>query len=213
MEKNEARQMDSEKLVDFFTETNTLKQTVRYSSCPKKIWESSAAHSWQVALMAPIVAEEFKIKLNVQHAIEIALVHDLAERVLEKDYDSYLLATGVLKEEDKFNSEKKEMERIKNNFNFGDRIYSLWKEYEEGETKEAKFVKALDKLESHFHILERGSSGDNADDGKHQATYADKAVKDFPELKPLLASIKKRLKPILEKQGVKWEEKYNYPKY
>jgi len=29
--------MDSEELVDFFIQTNKLKQTIRYSSCPKKI--------------------------------------------------------------------------------------------------------------------------------------------------------------------------------
>lgn len=205
--------MDSEELVDFFTQTNKLKQTVRYSSCPKGIQESSAGHSWQVALMVPIISQQFKLQINVQHAMEIALVHDLAERVLKKDFDSYLLSIGTLKEEDKINSEKEEMNRIQNEFSFGKRIHALWKEYEENKTSEAKFIKALDKLESHIHVLERGASGDNADDGKHQATYADNAVKDFQELAPLLSAIKKRLKPILEKQGLKWDKKYNYPDY
>ena len=203
--------MDSEELVDFFTQTNKLKQTMRYSSCPKRVQESSAGHSWQLALMVPIISEKFGIKLNVAHAIEIALVHDLAESVLSEDFDSYLIARGVLKEEDKDKSENEEMDRIKNNFSFGNKIFSLWKEYEDNKTREAKFIKALDKLESHIHVIERGASGDNADDGKHQATYADNAVKDFPELKPLLISIKKRLKPILEKQGLKWKNNYNYP--
>ncbi|MFA5126331.1 MAG: HD domain-containing protein [archaeon] len=203
--------MDSEELVDFFTQTNKLKQTIRYSSCPKKIQESSAGHSWHVALMVPIVAQKLGIKINVQHATEIALVHDLAERVLKEDFDSYLIAIGTLKEVDKKKSEKEEMDRIKNNFSFGNKIYSLWSEYGENKTREAKFVRALDKLESHLHIIERGASGDNADDGKHQATYADNAVKDFPELAPLLKSIKKKLKLILEKQGLKWDKEYNYP--
>jgi len=203
--------MEYEQLIDFFTETNKLKQTIRYSSCPKKIQESSAGHSWHVALMVPIIAQEFKIKINIQRAMEIACVHDLAEMVLKEDYDSYLIATGVLKEGDKNKSEKKEMERIRTKYSFGNKIYSLWQEYEESKTQEAKFVRALDKLESHLHVIERGSSGDNADDGKHQATYADNAVKDFPELAPLLSTIKKRLKPILEKQGLVWNKKYNYP--
>jgi len=203
--------MDSEELINFFIETNKLKQTIRYSSCPKKVQESSAGHSWQVALMVPIIAEEFNIKINIEHAIKIALVHDLAEKVLKEDYDSYLIATGVLKEEDKDKSEKKEMERIRKNFSFGNKIYSLWQEYEENKTPEAKFVKALDKLESHLHVIERGLSGASRDDGRHQATYADKAVKEIPQLKTFLKSIKKRLKSILEKQGLIWGEEYNYP--
>ena len=203
--------MNSEELVDFFTETNKLKQTIRYSSCPKKVQESTAGHSWQVALMAPIIAQEFNIKVNVQHAMEIALVHDLAEKVLKKDFDSYLIATGVLKESDKDKSEKEEMERIKNKFSFGNKIYSLWQEYEENKTPEAKFVKALDKLESHIHVIQRGMSGASRDDGRHQALYADNAVREMSELKPFLKSIKKRLKSILEKQGLILGEEYNYP--
>ena len=203
--------MNPEELVDFFTETNKLKQTIRYSSCPKKVQESTAGHSWQVALMVPIIAQEFNIKVNIQHAMEIALVHDLAEKVLKKDFDSYLIATGVLKESDKDKSEKEEMERIKNKFSFGNKIYSLWLEYEENKTPEAKFIKALDKLESHIHVIERGLSGASRDDGKHQATYADKAVEEVAELKPFLKSIKKRLKLILEKQGLVWGKEYDYP--
>jgi putative hydrolases of HD superfamily len=203
--------LDLDEIVRFFIQSDDLKKTIRYSSCPKRIQESSAGHSWHVCLMIPIIAEKLNIKLDVQHAMEIALVHDLAERVLEKDFDSYLLAMGILKEDDKNNSEKKEMDRIKKEFSFGEKIFSLWNEYEKCETKEAKFVKALDKLESHFHIINCGSSGDNVDDGKHQATYADNAVKDFSELEPLLFSIKKELKPLLKKQGVVWDKKYDYP--
>jgi len=202
--------MDSEKLVDFFTQTNRLKRTIRYSSCPKNVQEPTAGHSWHVILMVPIIAREFGININIEHAMEIACVHDLAESVLKKDFDSYLMATGKLDEKEKDKSEEIEMTRIKEKFSFGERIYGLWKEYQECKTPEAKFVKALDKLESHFHIIERGGTGDNADDGAHQVKYADTAVKDVPELEPLLKAIKEKLKPILEKQGVKWKKEYDY---
>ncbi len=83
-------------LVDFFVESNKLKRTIRYSSCPEKIRESTAGHSWQLTLMIPIIVVELKLDIDIQHAMEIATVHDLAEYVDEKDYDSYLVATGVL---------------------------------------------------------------------------------------------------------------------
>nr|NQU91084.1 HD domain-containing protein [Bacteroidota bacterium] len=42
--------------------------------------ESSAEHSWRLSLMAFLVANELKItKVNVEHAMKLALVHDLAE--------------------------------------------------------------------------------------------------------------------------------------
>jgi putative hydrolase of HD superfamily len=198
-------------LIDFFAETNKLKYTMRYSSCPQNIRDSSAAHSWQVALMVPLIAQEINAKINVQHATEIALVHDLAENALKEDFDSFLLSNGTLNEKDKDESEKKEMNRIKNKYDFGEKIYSLWKEYEENKTPEAKFVKALDKIESHLHIIERGGSRENALGAEHQALYADKAVSEFPELKPLLKEAKKKLKPLLEKQGLKWKNEYDYP--
>jgi 5'-deoxynucleotidase YfbR-like HD superfamily hydrolase len=100
---------------------------------------------------------------------------------------------------------------LRDRFNFGHKLYSLWKEYEESKTPEARFVKVLDKIESHLHIIERGGTGSGVVDAKHQALYADEAVRNFPELKPLLKSVKKRLKPLLEKQGMIWKEEYNYP--
>lgn len=200
-----------ELLTNFFIESNRLKRTIRYSSCPERVQEPSAGHSWQVTLMVPIVAREFGLDIDVQHSMELACVHDLAECVLKQDYDSYLIAIGFLDEKDKDKSEEKEMRRIKDTFDFGNSVYLLWQEYQECKTPEARFVKALDKLESHFHVIERGGSGDNADDGRHQATYADEAIRNFPQLKPLLRVVKKRIRPILEKQGLVWKPEYNYP--
>ena len=178
--------MTLEDLVDFFTETNKLKKTKRYSSCSKKIQDSSAEHSWHLTMMIPLLAEELELKINVLHAVEIALVHDLAEKTLKEDFDSFLVASGKLSETDKDKGELKEMNKIRKKYSFGEKIYSLWREYEENKTPEAKFVKAMDKLEAHAHIIERGTYGNNQAGAKHQIYYADKAVKEFPELKPFL---------------------------
>jgi putative hydrolase of HD superfamily len=200
-----------EGLTDFFIQSNRLKQTIRYSSCPEEIQESSAGHSWHVTLMVPIIAQELGLNVNIQHSMELACVHDLAEAVLKKDFDSYLVFSGVLNKKDKDRSEEEEMGRIRGTFGFGSRIYSLWEEYQECKNFEARFVKALDKLESHLHIIERGGPGDNVSDGRHQATYADNAVKNFPELEPFLRVIKQRLRPLFEKQGLTWYAEFNYP--
>jgi putative hydrolases of HD superfamily len=203
--------MDEESLVNFFIESNKLKKTIRYSSCPEKIQESTAGHSWQVTLMVPIIARELVLNIDISHAMEIANVHDLAEYIDEKDYDAYLVATGVLDKREKDKSEETVMSDLKNRFNFGPTLYSLWKEYNEGKTPEARFVKALDKIESHIHVIERGGTSNDIHDAKYQAFYADDAIRNFPELKPFLKAIKKKLRPVLEENGLIWKEEYNYP--
>jgi len=202
---------DLEKLVGFFLKSNQLKRTMRYSSCQPKIQEPSAGHSWQVTFMVPIIAREFGLNIDIQHAMEIASVHDLAEYIDEKDFDSYLMATGVLKEEDKDKSEEEVMSSFRDTLRFGPQLYSLWQEYQECKTPEARFVKALDKIESHIHVIERGGTGESPAGARHQALYADEAVRNFPELKPLLRTIKGKLRPLLEKQGLVWMAEYNFP--
>jgi len=202
---------DSNELIDFFVKTSSLKRTFRYSSCPERIQEPTAGHAWMVTFMVPILAEVFDIDIDVSHAMEIANVHDLPEYVLDYDYDSYLVATGALKQSDKEKEEMSVMSKIKDDYGFGDRLFSLWKEYEDGESREAKYVKAIDKLECHLHIIERGGTWSGVGDAKHQVEYADKAVRNFPELEPFLKSLKKKLRPLMEKQGLVWKQEYDYP--
>ena len=200
-----------ESLADFFIESNKLKNTIRYTSCPEKIQESTAGHSWQITLMVPIIARELGLDINLLHAMEIANVHDLAEYADTKDYDAYLVSIGTLSKIDKDKSEEAVMLDLKNRFNFGLSLYSLWKEYQEGETQEARFVKALDKIESHFHIIEREVAVDNPENLKYQLTYSDNAVRNFPQLEPLLRIAKNRLRAIAESQGIIWKKEYDYP--
>ena len=77
----------------------------------------------------------------------------------------------------------------------GDEVFALREEYETCTTSEAKYIKALDKLESLLHVVEVGvvevGVFDNYDS---LATYADKHVQNFPALLPMLQVIKEKLK-------------------
>jgi putative hydrolase of HD superfamily len=119
-----------ENLVNFFVnESNKLKTTTHYSSCLENIQESTAAHSWHLTLMVPIVAEKLDLNINVSRAMKIALVHDLPEYPLEKDYESYLIFNGNLSKDKKDKSEEDTMFKLAQNFPFGNSLYFLWKEY------------------------------------------------------------------------------------
>jgi putative hydrolase of HD superfamily len=101
------------------------------------------------------------------------------------------------------------IEKIKNMLpeSSRDKIFKLWQEYEKGITAEAKFVKALDKLETITQLIEMGHRVYDAPD--FIATYADKYIENFPELIPMLRIIKIKLKSEYEKGGLEWRESYN----
>ena len=103
-----------------------------------------------------------------------------------------------------------EIRQIKNSLppKIGEEIANLWNEYDERSTREAKFVKALDKLETLTHLIETGYK--TYDRPELIANYADKTVKDFPELTDMLKIIKRKLKSEFKKGNIPWKEEYEH---
>lgn len=200
---------DLEKLVDFFIGIESLKKTYRYSTCPENVRDSSAEHSWKLAFMAFVLDGETK-GINPYHAVQICLVHDLAESIVG-DVDSYRIVLGEITLEQKYKMEEEAMGTIRDNVpNIGQKIYDLWIEFEESKTPEAKYAKALDKIEAIVHLLKVGyiAREDNAE-AELTAKYADRAVEEFPQLKPLLGIVKARLKQEFVRQGFVWKPHYD----
>lgn len=191
----------------FLNKAGNLKKTYRYSEIKDKKGDSSADHSWRLALMAFIVAGELKLKLNLLKAIKIALVHDLAEAITG-DIDYMLIKKGQVTKEFKKKNELIAMNKLTAGLplKIKKEIFSLWNEYEEAKTKEAKFIKALDKLETFTQTLELGYRQYNHPE--YIANYADKHIIAFPELTPFLMLLKENLKKEFKKGRIPWKEKY-----
>lgn len=200
-----------EGLLDFLEETESLKKTIRYSSCPENVQEPTAGHVWKVSLMVPLLAEKFRVPVDILHALQISNAHDLGECGMKYDFDSYLVSKGKLDQNDKDLAEENYMKSVKNRFSFGEQLYGLWREYEENKTYEAKFVRAIDKLEALIHVITTKGTGRDINDIEYVATYADRAVEDVPELKPFLRALKVRLRPVAERQGLIWTKEFDYP--
>ena len=102
-----------------------------------------ADHSWRVALMA-LVGAEGTSGLDTARAVQIALVHDLAEAIV----GDIAPGDGVPAEE-KHRREAAAMEQLGGVLGgcAGERVRALWDEYEAGASPEARFVKDMDKLE------------------------------------------------------------------
>ena len=105
--------------------------------------ENDAEHSFHLAVMACILAEHAREKVDVLHVMKMVLMHD----VVEIDAgDTYCY-------DEAGNQTKAERER-----KAADRIFSLlpeeqcqeyrglWEEFEARETPEAKFANALDRI-------------------------------------------------------------------
>lgn len=101
--------------------------------------ESVADHCFGISLLALLLAPE---GLDFGRCTKMAIVHDLAE-VYVGDITPY----DGISEEEKAKNEESAMVRIAEEINFPD-IVRWFREYEDGETPEARFVKNIDKLES-----------------------------------------------------------------
>ena len=201
----------NKKINDIFTFLRSirgLETTPRYSSTLKEDARNTVAeHSWHLAMMVMLVATEFNVKIDIQKAVAMALLHDIAEATTG-DFDAYAqIALGSSFVEKKSKVEETVVAKMTQNIGFGERIFKLWDEFEKQETNEAKFVKALDKLEGFLHISEVGIQAYTQKE--FHIDYADKAFKafaeteaHFPELSEMLVAVKEDIKTQCKKAGI-----------
>ncbi len=197
-----------EKLLDFLAIAGKLKQAIRFSAAKKIKGDSSADHSWRLAIMVFSVARELKLKLDIEKAMKVALVHDIAEGITG-EIDYRLIYFGKISKKEKNVLEKKAMQKIRKIAppKLGKEIFELWEDYENSRSREAKFVKALDKIETTLHLLESGHK--TYDFPELIAMYPQKAVADFPELKEMLRTVQKRLKSEFRRGKFLWKKEYD----
>ena len=120
-----------------------------------------------------------------------------------------LIGTWEITKESKNKGELNAMNTIKNILpeKIWNEIFWYWKEYEDWITKEAKFVKALDKFESISHLLYYTHT--NFDEPDLIATYCDKSFQKIPELNWLLNIMKRWLKEEYIKWWKDWKKEYD----
>jgi putative hydrolase of HD superfamily len=159
--------------------------------------------------MAATMANQLNIILDCHHAIKIALVHDIAEATTG-DIDCRLVAGNETSKCQKKENENAAMHKLVEKLSSSNQkeIIGLWKEYAEASTKEARYIKALDKIEAILQLIESGYM--NMTTPEVIATCADNPVRKIPELEPLLHTVKKKLKQEYEKGDIEWKSDYNY---
>ena len=147
--------------------------------------ENDAEHSWHIAVMALLFEEYAVEKVDLRHAIEMLVVHDLIE-IYAGDTFAYDVEGNKTKA-------AREEEAARKLFSIlpeeqGKKIRALWEEFDAHATPDARYADCLDKLQPYFHnILTEGFTWRNAIAGKRttrkQVAQRMSPLKDFmPEV-------------------------------
>lgn len=129
----------------FLIEVDRLKTVLRASTlAAAERRENDAEHSWHLALMVPVLAEYADEPIDVGHTIRLVVVHDLVE-IHAGDTPLY---------DDELRVDQVERELAAADKLFGllpddqaREFRALWDEFEARVTPEARFAKAIDRLE------------------------------------------------------------------
>lgn len=192
---------DMKNALEFLMKTNDLQKTKRYGNYPP-FMESTSEHIFKLVHLVDYFYRELHLNLDYQKCIRLAIYHDFCEMDLEQDVDiKESTDTKTHKSKDIYESEKIEELSEK----YYKPIKDYFGEYKDKKTLEAKFINACDKLEAMIHPLTVGESIMN-----HElfATYADKAITNFPKLMPIYKEIKNVLKTRYREWGFEWKAEY-----
>jgi putative hydrolase of HD superfamily len=174
------------KLIDFFEivgELKTLKRTGWIkNNVPNP--ESVAEHSFRTAIMTMILAP--KIGVNVEKAMKMALIHDIGEAKVG-DFIKFEGRSFLPDADEKIQKEKAAVGEITAMID-GEEYLELFNEYVANKTKEAQFVKQVDKLERALQAYEYEKK--NNIKLQDFFTSADVLIKN-PVLRQLLEEIEK----------------------
>ncbi|MDQ3322071.1 MAG: HD domain-containing protein [Acidobacteriota bacterium] len=135
---------DLEKCFEFILELEKLKAVVRKTKpFGLERYENSAEHSWQISILAFVLAKFAAEKVNIEKVIKMLLIHDIGEIDVGDVF--------FFDEMGRIEAKEKEACAVKRIFGIlpdetGSELLEIWNEFENGETKEAKFARAIDRV-------------------------------------------------------------------
>lgn len=137
--------MNLEKQIDFIKEIDKLKYIQRKTRLfNSDRQENDAEHSWHLAMMVLVLAEHSNTEVDMLKVLKMVLIHD----IVEIDAGDIFL----FDKNKSHNNTEEELKAAQRIFGLlpeaqGKELIEIWEEFEAGETDEAKFAKAMDRLE------------------------------------------------------------------
>lgn len=162
-------------------EAEALKKLLRHSWLSDGRQESVAEHTWRMAYMAVLLAPHLEQPVDLGKVLRMIIVHDVAE-IRAGDYHAFKDVPA-----DKRAQEARALAGIVSGLGAetAGEIQSLWNEFEDGQTPEARFAQALDKLEVLIQHNEADITTWDAREYDFNLTYAYNKVAYSPMLKQL----------------------------
>ncbi len=105
--------------------------------------ENSAEHSWHVALMAILMEEHANEPVDIARVVKMLLLHDIVE--IDAGDTFVYDAVASLEQEEKELAAAKRMFGMLPTEQSAD-LMAIWQEFEQGQSADAKFAKALDRI-------------------------------------------------------------------
>ncbi|MDQ1772993.1 HD domain-containing protein [Labilibaculum sp. A4] len=133
------------KQVEFIKEIDKIKYIQRKTKLfNSDRHENDAEHSWHLAMMAIVLSEHANEQIDVLKVLKMVLIHD----IVEIDAGDIFIYDSVKNH----SNTKEELKAAKRIFGMlpteqAQEFIAIWEEFEEGETNEAKFAKAMDRFE------------------------------------------------------------------
>jgi putative hydrolase of HD superfamily len=138
----------------FLVEADKLKNILRRTTLTDSSrHENTAEHSWHLALTAMVLEEYAASPVNLAKVLRMLVVHDLVE-IDAGDTFAYDAAGNATKEE----RERRAADRIFSLLPTGLRedLRSLWEEFDQAATPEARFANAVDRIQPFLQNRETG---------------------------------------------------------
>lgn len=192
--------MEPTSLLKIMDTAEKLKCNTRHSWTSNGRHESVADHSWRLAFMAMLVADEFP-EADMDKVMKMCVIHDLGE-ALTGDIPCFE------KTEEDTAKEQEQLSAWAASFPepFAADLQNLFDEMERMESAEARIYKALDKLEAVIQHNEADISTWLPLEYDLQMSYGGKEAMFSDYFMRLKEEINNRTREKIEKEGTKKDE-------
>ena len=181
----------AESVVDHLFETySRMTNTVRYSTHSKIVSENVATHSFFVTYIAMILSDFISDRpVNRERVLRMALIHDIEESLTGD------IIYNIKHHNEDFSDavEKLNVTIIREIYSGNDFYLSIWDEYKECKTVEAKIVEIADRLSSLLYIYSEAKLGNKTVShmyGKNLDLIMKEDIEDFKEI---VSSLSKKM--------------------
>ena len=134
--------MEHRAYIEFLNAIEALKCNTRHSWTSSGRQESVAEHSWRLAVMAMLCADEYP-SMDINKVIKMCLIHDFGEAITGDIPSFYKTEQNEAEEEQ---AVRKMLATLPPSL--GSELQALFDEMNAKETPEAKLFKALDNMEA-----------------------------------------------------------------